>query len=123
MSQIIISMKKIITVSLLFMLLSVTSAAKRKVVAPALFPDGTVVSSWFSDLSVPDTALLGKKYIVTDFNVVLDSTLIQTERIQSVIDQAAANGGGVVVLPKGVFLSGSLFLSLKHIYFFARVPY
>ena len=56
MSQIIISMKKIITVSLLLMLLSVTSAAKRKVVAPALFPDGTVVSSWFSDLSVPDTA-------------------------------------------------------------------
>lgn len=113
MSQIIISMKKIITVSLLLMLLSVTSAAKRKVVAPALFPDGTVVSSWFSDLSVPDTALLGKKYIVTDFNVVLDSTLIQTERIQSVIDQAAANGGGVVVLPKGVFLSGSLFFKPK----------
>lgn len=38
-----------------------------------------------------------------------DSTLLQTVQIQAVIDKAAENGGGVVVIPKGTFLSGSLF--------------
>ena len=38
-----------------------------------------------------------------------DSTALQTEAIQKVIDTAASQGGGVVVVPRGTFLTGSLF--------------
>jgi len=56
---------------------------------------------------------LGKKYTITDFGVGKDSTKIQTIAIQKVIDKAAANGGGVIIIPKGVFLSGALFFKPK----------
>jgi polygalacturonase len=46
-----------------------------------------------------------------------DSTVVQTAQIQAVIDRAAAEGGGVIVVPKGVFLSGSLFFKAgTHLY-------
>lgn len=50
-----------------------------------------------------------KDYVLTDYGVKKDSTLLQTQVIQSVIDSAAAAGGGCVVVPKGTFLSGALF--------------
>ena len=56
-----------------------------------------------------DVISLGKQYVITDHGVKQDSTLLQTVQIQAVIDKAAENGGGVVVIPKGTFLSGSLF--------------
>ena len=56
---------------------------------------------------------LGKKYILTDYGVINDSTLLQTEKIQSAIDAAAQNGGGVIVIPKGTYLSGALFFKPK----------
>ena len=52
---------------------------------------------------------LGKKYVVTDYGVKTDSTIIQTRALQSVIDKAAQEGGGVIVIPQGTFLSGNLF--------------
>ena len=52
---------------------------------------------------------MGKKFLITDYGVVNDSTLLQTERIQAVIDLASDNGGGVVVIPEGTYLSGALF--------------
>ena len=39
-----------------------------------------------------------------------DGTTLNTKAIQSAIDQCAAGGGGTVVVPKGEFLTGSLFL-------------
>lgn len=78
--------------------------------AQTTWPDGSPIDSWFSGTTPVDPASLGKRYVVTDYGVVKnDSTLVQTEAIQKVIDLAASNGGGVVVIPKGVFLSGSLF--------------
>jgi alpha-L-rhamnosidase len=47
---------------------------------------------------------------VTDFGAVGDGTTLDTKSIQSAIDHLAANGGGTLVIPKGVFLSGALFL-------------
>lgn len=38
-----------------------------------------------------------------------DSTIIQTQKIQEVIDRCHANGGGVIVVPAGTYLTGSLF--------------
>lgn len=73
------------------------------------FPNGEVVSGWFNDTSRVDIDTLGTKYVLTDYGVEADSTLLQTEAIQRVIDLAASRGGGVVVVPRGTFFSGSLF--------------
>jgi polygalacturonase len=52
---------------------------------------------------------LAQDYVITQFGISTDSTKLNTKAIQSVIDKAQANGGGTVVIPKGVFLSGALF--------------
>ena len=73
------------------------------------WPDGTRMSRWFADTAKIDPDTLGRKYVITDYGVTADSTAVQTERIQKVIDTAWAGGGGVVVIPRGTFLSGALF--------------
>ena len=73
------------------------------------FPDGTPVDPWFGEAAPVDVAALGRAYVVTDFGVAVDSTRVQTEALQAVIDRAADADGGVVVIPEGTFLSGSLF--------------
>ncbi len=99
------NIRMIVTLSLA--LICTASFAKKKKVE--LFPDGTPVPEWFSDTSKVDVETLGRKYVITDYGVKNDSTIVQTEQIQAVIDKAAAAGGGVVVIPKGTFLSGSVF--------------
>lgn len=42
-----------------------------------------------------------------------DSTILQTEKIQAVIDRAARDGGGVILVPKGTYLTGALFFKPK----------
>ena len=82
-----------------------------------LFPDGTPIPAWFSDTAKVDVDKLGKRYVVTDYGVKNDSNLLQTEQIQAVIDRAATDGGGVVVIPQGTFLSGSIFFKQgTHLY-------
>ena len=83
--------------------------AKKKKVKQELFPDGTPIPAWFAEAGKVDVETLGRKYVVTDYGVTTDSTVVQTEALQAVIDRAAQEGGGVVVIPKGTFLSGSLF--------------
>src|SRR5712671_4272611 len=39
-----------------------------------------------------------------------DGLTVNTKAIQSVIDQCAKAGGGTVIVPKGEFVSGALFL-------------
>lgn len=95
---------KLLNTFLLLILSTLTSLAQFKT-----FPDGSAVGNWFNDTSVPSIDQLGKKYVITDFGVVNDSTIIQTEALQKVIDMAASEGGGVIVIPEGTFLSGSLF--------------
>ncbi|MDR2496735.1 MAG: exopolygalacturonase [Tannerellaceae bacterium] len=77
--------------------------------AQDLFPDGTPVPEWFSDNSAIDINSLGRHYRITDYGTANDSTEIQTEQIQAVIDKAQREGGGVIIIPEGTFLSGSLF--------------
>ena len=74
-----------------------------------VFPDGGPIPEWFNDTSRVDVDTLGTKYVLTDYGVKRDSALVQTEAIQRVIDLAAERGGGVVVVPEGTFLCGSLF--------------
>ncbi len=73
------------------------------------FPDGTPLSDWFIHSEKIKVENLGTSYVLTDHGVKTDSTLVQTQAIQSVIDEAGKNGGGVIVVPKGVFLTGALF--------------
>lgn len=86
-----------------------TTSFAQKTQPRDLWPDGTPVDAWFHDTARVDIASLGRQYVITDYGVSTDSTLLQTEAIQSVIDRAAREGGGVVVIPRGTFLSGSLF--------------
>lgn len=51
-----------------------------------------------------------KHFVVTDFGAKGDSSTLNTVYIQKAIDECAAGGGGVVVIPQGVFISGALFL-------------
>ena len=73
------------------------------------FPDGTPIPDWFRQNEIVKPENLGTQYNLADYGVVNDSTLLQTEKIQAVIDRAAQNGGGVIVVPKGTYLTGSLF--------------
>jgi len=51
-----------------------------------------------------------QRMVVTDFGAIADGKTVNTQAIQKTIDQAAAAGGGTVVIPKGTFLSGAIFL-------------
>ena len=72
------------------------------------FPDGKKIPGWFSQLRKAELKALGRQYVLTDYGVEADKPQVQTEAIQHVIDLAASKGGGVVVVPEGVFLSGAL---------------
>ncbi|MDP9173272.1 MAG: glycosyl hydrolase family 28 protein [Planctomycetota bacterium] len=52
----------------------------------------------------------GTRFVITDFGALGNGTTLNTEVIQKTIDHAADLGGGTVVIPKGVFLSGAVFL-------------
>ncbi len=52
----------------------------------------------------------GREYPITDFGAVPGGAALNTAAIQQAIDAAAARGGGTVVVPAGVFRSGSIFL-------------
>jgi polygalacturonase len=56
-----------------------------------------------------DVTAKGKRYNITDAGAKGDGTTLNTSIIQSVIDKCAKAGGGTVVIPKGEFLSGSIF--------------
>lgn len=47
--------------------------------------------------------------MVTDYGVRNYAEQVQTEQLQAVIDRCAQEGGGVVVVPRGFVVSGSLF--------------
>lgn len=51
-----------------------------------------------------------KRYNIAEKGALGDGKTLNTKTIQSIINECAQNGGGTIVIPKGVFLSGSLFL-------------
>jgi len=50
-----------------------------------------------------------QNYIITQLGVGTDSTTLHTQAIQNIIDKAELNGGGTIVIPRGVYLTGALF--------------
>jgi exo-poly-alpha-galacturonosidase len=59
----------------------------------------------------PDATAKGEqRYVISAHGAVGDGMTLNTRAIQTAIDRCAADGGGVVVVPEGTFLSGSVFL-------------
>ena len=81
---------------------------KKENIPEEFFPDGTPVDGWFYDTRIPGLEELGRQYVLTRYNI-LDDGKIHTEEIQKLIDTAAEQGGGVIVVPAGTYLTGSLF--------------
>ncbi len=103
-------MKRAYILTLILSMCSIALVAKTKQkTAPEVWPDGTPMDAWFKDTTKVALADLGQRYVITDYGVVNDSTKLQTELIQRVIDMASTDGGGVVVVPKGTYLSAALF--------------
>ena len=72
------------------------------------FPDGTPIDGWFYDTNVPSLEKIGKQYVLTAYGI-LDDGKLYTKEIQALIDLAAKDGGGVIVVPSGTYLTGALF--------------
>ena len=72
------------------------------------FPDGTPIDAWFYDAQLPTLESLGRQYILTEHGIRDDGKVYTTE-IQALIDAAYENGGGVIVVPAGTYMTGSLF--------------
>lgn len=73
------------------------------------FPDGTEITDWFRDTLKVNPSEMGYNIVITDLGAVNDSSIVQTKIIQNAIDDASKQGGGVIIIPKGTFLSGALF--------------
>lgn len=84
------------------------SKTNENAVIDEVFPDGTPIDDWFYDTSVPSLEQLGKQYVLTQYEI-FDDGKVYTEQIQSLIDTAAKEGGGVIVVPAGTYLTGSIF--------------
>lgn len=111
------------TILFLMLLLTVAGYAKsKKKVVVERWPDGTVMDAWFKDTTKVDMNALGRQFVITDYGVKNDSTIVQTTAIQAIIDRAAQEGGGVVVIPQGTFLTGALFFKQgTHLYVQGRL--
>lgn len=55
------------------------------------------------------TAAPPTRYVISERGAVGDGATVNTRAIQSVIDACSKAGGGVLVVPRGVFLSGALY--------------
>ena len=105
-------MRKTLMMCLVLLMASMTAMGKKKAKVVELWPDGTEIPAWFSDTSRVDVSGL-KRYVVTDYGVDSWADGVQTKELQAVIDLCAQEGGGVIVIPRGTFLSGSLFFKPK----------
>ena len=94
--------------AILFFCLIYACTAMGKKVEKDLWPDGTEIGAWFKQVENVDIQNLGKKYRITDYGVVNDG-LVHTQELQALIDKIASQGGGVVVVPEGVYMTGAIF--------------
>jgi polygalacturonase len=80
------------------------------------FPDGTQIDQWFYHTEIPQLADLGKQYIVTEYGI-KDDGKVYTKEFQELIELVAAQGGGVIVVPAGTYMTGAVrFAQGVHLY-------
>jgi polygalacturonase len=70
-------------------------------------------SAPFWPLAAKAFAAPTRELLITNSGAVADDSVVNTKAIQAAIDQLAARGGGTVVVPKGIFVSGALFFKPK----------
>src|SRR5437762_7346980 len=68
------------------------------------------LASLVSFLLINQSILLAQDYNILDFGAVPDGKTMNTSAIQSAIDAAYKNGRGRVIIPEGIFLTGSIIL-------------
>ena len=95
--------------ALVLLTLCTAAMAAKKQKKQELWPNGEVMDAWFSDTTKVKLQDLGRQYVLTNYGVRQGTTDIQTKEIQAVIDKCAEEGGGVIIVPKGTFYTGSLF--------------
>ncbi|MBR3522499.1 MAG: exopolygalacturonase [Prevotella sp.] len=100
-------MRKLLVMSLFLTLGLLQSSAAKKKEVKDFWPDGTEMSAWFKEVKPVDINSLGKQYRLTDYGIFADGR-VHTAEIQALIDRAAQNGGGVIVVPQGIYMTGGL---------------
>ena len=101
-------MKRLLIIGMALFVACTLAIGKKRVPSQQLWPNGEPMAAWFAEQGKVDVATLGRRYDVTMHGVRQGTTDVQTRELQAVIDRAAAEGGGVVVIPRGTFYSGSL---------------
>ena len=101
-------MKRILLLLAVSIILPSTFARRKNEPVRDVFPDGTEIPAWFRDTVRVDLSGLGKQYLVTDYGIQPDGQ-VYTRQIQALIDQVAEEGGGVIVVPPGIYESGAIF--------------
>lgn len=72
-----------------------------------------IVSAPLWPLAAKAFAASSRELLITKCGAVADSSTVNTKAIQAAIDELAAKGGGTVIVPKGIFVSGALFFKPK----------
>ena len=65
--------------------------------------------SWSPD-EIPKPEIPNQKFSVADYGAIGDGTTNNAEAIQRAINEAEKNGGGMVIIPTGTFMSGPIAL-------------
>ena len=108
-------MKNLLLITLFTTLSTLCSFGAKKAKVVDTWPDGSAISAWFQDTKAVDLTGL-KRYVLTDYGIFANGH-IHTKAIQALIDKAAANGGGVICIPQGVYMTGGLhFKQGTHLY-------
>lgn len=67
-----------------------------------------IANAPFSMPNVPDPIIPAKRFLLTDFGGVADGKTLNTQAFVDAIDACSKAGGGSVVVPKGVWLTGPI---------------
>ena len=73
-----------------------------------IWPEESPISEWFFDTETPRIEDLGKQYMITDYGI-LEGDEVQTQKLQALIDKIHEEGGGILVIPPGIYKTGALF--------------
>ena len=76
------------------------------------WPDGSRIDESLLEDKAVDVTALGREYRL-DVNYIFPDGETHTREIQDLIDRASSSGGGVIVVPPGVYRTGSLFFRPK----------
>jgi polygalacturonase len=70
---------------------------------------GILIAAAFFAIGTAAAQSTPQRFVVTGFGALGDGQTSNTKALQALIDKAAAAGGGTIVVPQGVFLTGALF--------------